>query len=321
MPKLTPLLAVTAGDPDGIGPEAALAAYKAINELNIARLILIGCPSAFEKASRSTGISIPPCITPNEIPEKIGLIPIEPASHDLAGRGSHVLSQLRLAVDLAISGKARSLTTGPARKDAFAAAGEPFSGHTELLARWTGSQTPVMMMYGPKLKVIPLTTHVPLMNVANLLSIDLIVEKLRIAERDTRRYFGIKAPKFAVTSLNPHAGEGGNIGKEEFEIFSPAIAELKKLGLDISGPFPADSLFASGWRNFDVIACPYHDQALIPFKMVHFKDGVNVTLGLPFIRTAPDHGTAEDIAFTGKADPSSMIAAARLAADIATRIF
>jgi 4-hydroxythreonine-4-phosphate dehydrogenase len=232
------------------------------------------------------------------------------------------LESLKLATGLVIEGKASGLVTGPIAKAELAKVGFGFPGQTEFVADACGvaAEDAVMMLAGPTLRTVPLTVHIPLADVPASLTVELIVNKARIVAAALRRDFGIAAPRIAVCGLNPHAGEHGRMGREEIEIIRPALAALRAEGIDASGPHPADTLFAPHKRGtYDVAIAMYHDQALVPLKTLEFDQGVNVTLGLPIVRTSPDHGTAFDIAGKGIADPSAMIAAIRMAGEIAAR--
>jgi len=224
-----------------------------------------------------------------------------------------------------LAGEAAAIVTNPVAKNVLYRSGFPEPGHTEFLARLAAEATgtavrPVMMLWSPELAVVPVTIHLPLAQVPGALDTALIVETGRIAARDLTSRFRIANPRLAVAGLNPHAGEDGAMGAEDIAIVRPAVEKLLALGIAVRGPLPADTMFHEGARaTYDVALCMYHDQALIPIKTLAFDHAVNVTLGLPFVRTSPDHGTAFDIAGTGRADPSSLIAALRLAAKLAAR--
>jgi 4-hydroxythreonine-4-phosphate dehydrogenase len=222
------------------------------------------------------------------------------------------------ALEMCLAGQVQAMVTGPISKAALQAAGYPDTGHTTLLARLTNTALPVMMMAGSRLKVVLATVHKAIRQVPELLTTQGIVEVGLISDESMRRFFGVSEPRLAVAALNPHAGEDGMFGDEEERIIAPAVAELKAKGVQASGPHPPDTVF---WRTmrgeFDLVLCMYHDQGLIPFKLRHFEDGVNVTLGLPIIRTSPDHGTAYDIAGKGLAKPDSLKEAVLLAGHMA----
>ncbi len=247
---------------------------------------------------------------------------VPPGGLDLVG-ARNALDALELAVGLARSGAASALVTGPVSKTRLYAVGFAHPGQTEFVAERCGvaGDLTAMMLAGPTLRVIPVTTHVPLRRVPELLTADLIVAKARAAIRGLQRQFGIARPRLAVAGLNPHAGEDGALGREEHEIIAPAIERLRREGHDVSGPHSADIMFEPRRRaDYDAALCMYHDQALIPLKTLHFDEGINVTLGLPIVRTSPDHGTAFDIAGRNLADPGAMIAAIRTAGECARRL-
>jgi len=248
-----------------------------------------------------------------------GVVPGRP---DLEG-ARNALDALEFAVGLTRAGTASGLVTGPVSKTQLYAIGFVHPGQTEFVAERCGiaSELVAMMLMGPTLRVVPVTTHIPLRDVPGLLDVERIVTKGRAAARGLQRQFGIAAPRLAVAGLNPHAGEDGTLGREEIEVIAPAIERLRAEGYDASGPHAPDILFSAGRRStYDVALCMYHDQGLIPLKTLHFDQGVNVTLGLPIVRTSPDHGTAFDIAGTGAADPDAMIAAIRTAGECARRL-
>jgi 4-hydroxythreonine-4-phosphate dehydrogenase len=236
------------------------------------------------------------------------------------------IAAIRRAVADVLAGEASAVVTNPVAKNVLYRSGFAEPGHTEFLARLTAEATghslhPVMMLWSPELAVVPVTIHLPLAEVPRRLDCDLIVTTGRIVERDLRERFGIARPRLAVAGLNPHAGEDGALGPEDLAVVKPAVDALRAAGIDARGPLPADTMFHAAARaSYDAALAMYHDQALIPIKTLAFDHAVNVTLGLPFVRTSPDHGTAFDIAGSGKADPSSLIAALRLAARLAARV-
>jgi 4-hydroxythreonine-4-phosphate dehydrogenase len=247
---------------------------------------------------------------------------VVPGSPDLEG-ARNSLDALEFAVGLTRAGSASGLVTGPVSKAQLHAIGFVHPGQTEFVAERCGvaSELVAMMLIGPTLRVVPVTTHVPLRDVPGLLSIERIVAKGRAAIRGLQRQFGIERPRLAVAGLNPHAGEAGALGREEIELVAPAIERLREEGHEASGPYPPDIMFSERIRaTYDAALCMYHDQGLIPLKTLHFDEGVNVTLGLPIARTAPDHGTAFDIAGRGIADPGATIAAIRTAGECARRL-
>jgi 4-hydroxythreonine-4-phosphate dehydrogenase len=235
---------------------------------------------------------------------------------------SAALASIRHAVDHVRAGRAGAVVTNPIAKSVLYRAGFRHPGHTEFLAELAANggrpPQPVMMLWSPELAVVPVTIHLSLREALAELSTELIVSTARIAVADLAARFGLARPRLAISGLNPHAGEDGSLGREDIDIVAPAVEALRAQGIDARGPLPADTMFhAAARKTYDCAICMYHDQALIPIKTIAFEDAVNVTLGLPFIRTSPDHGTAFDIAGTGKANPSSLVAALRLAARMA----
>lgn len=327
-------LALTMGEPGGIGPELALMAWRALSPSGPC-FGLLADPALLAARMAALGWHVPLIETgfagvAAAFPTAVPIIPLTARAPDWAGvanpsGAAAVIEAITSAVDAVESGAASAVVTNPIQKAALYAAGFRHPGHTEFLGelaqRRTGAAVqPVMMLASDELRVVPVTIHIPLADVPRALSTELIVATGRIVARDLTRRFGIARPRLAVAGLNPHAGEGGALGAEDETIVRPAIARLVAEGIDAHGPLPADTMFhAKARANYDAALCMYHDQALIPIKTLAFDTGVNVTLGLPFIRTSPDHGTALDIAGTGKADPSSLIAALKLAAELASR--
>jgi 4-hydroxythreonine-4-phosphate dehydrogenase len=324
-------LCVTLGEPAGIGPDILLAAFS--HETILPPFVVLGDPAFLERRALELGIKAKtaawaPGVTPD--PAAINMLCL---SRPMTGKPGTpapenaplVIEAIERAVELVFDGAASGIVTCPIAKEALYAAGFVYPGHTEFLAelafRRTGIRAvPVMMIASDILRTVPLTIHVALDKVASMISRELIIETGRITWRELRSRFAIERPRLAVAGLNPHAGEAGAMGREEIEIIAPAIRALQAEGIDVRGPLPADTMFhASARARYDAAICMYHDQALIPAKTLAFDDGVNVTLGLPFIRTSPDHGTAFDIAGTGKANPSSFIAALRMADAFAGR--
>jgi len=309
-----PKIVITRGDPKGIGPEVIARSLPRISKF--CEPLLVGEKTVIlpevEKYAEGFGKKLGRDI-PLLSPETLGgKTPEEPAP--AGDRGSAQVESVRLAVELAARGLAEGIVTGPIAKESL---GPTFSGHTEMLASLTQTHPPVMLFVSKSLRVVPLTTHVPLADVPRLMTRELLEVQLHILERDLRRFFGLEAPRVALCGLNPHAGEDGRFGREEIDIFQPAVAALRDYGIDIHGPFPADTVFRRAVEGeFDLVVAPTHDQALIPIKLLHFEDAVNVTLGLPVIRTSPAHGTALDIAGKGVASPSGMIAAVRTAVEM-----
>lgn len=326
-------VAVSLGEPAGIGPEIILKAWLARREADVPPFVVAGDAACLERLAGHLALDVPvrQCKA-NEAVEAFGeTLPVFQTGSALKGTAgnphtddaAHVMEYIRTGVELVMTGRASALTTAPINKLALYSAGFKHPGHTEYLgelaeAHGGGKATPVMMLAGPQLRTVPVTVHIALSKVPAALTTTNIVETCRIVARDLRGRFAIASPRLAVSALNPHAGEGGAMGNEDDAIIRPAIDALQAEGVDAFGPVPADTMFhAAARKGYDVAVCMYHDQALIPVKTIGFDDTVNVTLGLPFIRTSPDHGTAFDIAGTGKADPASMIAALRMAADMA----
>jgi len=333
MPKRErPILGVTMGDPAGVGPEVIARALADSRVHDWSRPLVLGDAGAMAQAVRICGLDLEVrALPPGREPEgRTGLIEVLPLSDldldeftpgrpSLAG-GRAAAKYIEAGAAMALDGRIQALVTGPISKEALNRAGYDFPGHTEMLAGLTGGARVVMMLAGARLRVVLVTIHAAYAEVPRLLTGDKIIATAAITQAALEKYFGLTRPRLAAAALNPHAGEGGLFGKEETEIIAPAVAEAQARGLNLTGPYPADTLFyraAAG--EFDAVVCMYHDQGLIPFKLLHFRDGVNVTLGLPFVRTSVDHGTAFDLAGTGRADPGSMSAALRMAADMAGR--
>jgi 4-hydroxythreonine-4-phosphate dehydrogenase len=326
-------LAITLGDPAGIGPEVILGAWASLRaERRALAAFVVGGPELLRASAEASGIDCPivPIAEPAEalFASAAGL----PVMAGLDGRltpgrpspegASLALASLRWGTKFALSGVASGLVTAPVAKGELARIGWDYPGQTEFLAEACGRpyRDAVMMLAGPSLRTVPLTVHVALAEVPQLISAGLVIHKARIVAAGLRRDFGIAEPRLAVAALNPHAGEGGQFGDEDSRIIAPAIAALRAEGIDAVGPVPGDALFTPRARaTYDAALCMYHDQALIPLKALEFDEGVNVTLGLPIIRTSPDHGTAFDIAGQGRADPGAMAAAIRMAADMAQK--
>jgi len=325
-------LALTLGDPAGVGPEIVVKAWQALRQEPLsffavgdaATLAAAGDGAAVQRIARPQealgafrdalpvlDLPLPAAVTPGRP---------DPAAAPL------VIRWIETAVELALSGEVGAIVTAPIAKAPLYAAGFKFPGHTEFLGELTaaapyeGTRGPVMMLTARDLRVTLVTVHAPLARVPGLLTTEAIVHAGLVTAEALRRDFGVAAPRVAVAGLNPHAGESGSIGREEVDLVEPAVRALRTLGVDASGPYPADSMFPEETRaRYDAALCLYHDQALIPVKMLDFWGGVNVSLGLPIVRTSPDHGTAFDIAGRGLARPDSLIAALRLADAIARR--
>ncbi len=320
-------VAISMGDPSGIGAEVVAAALASPAMLRAIRPMIYGDEGVFRRACKAMGVvdRLPRLELGDDLPASGGLIEIsrlaaadrKPGKPSLAGALAQA-DYLEAAIDAVRTGAAAALCTAPITKAALHHAGLPFPGHTELLADRLDVSRVVMMLAGPVLRVVLATTHMALSEVPGRLSVDGIAEVLSITHSALRRDFGIRRPRIAVCGLNPHAGEGGLFGDEEQRIIAPAIALAAGRGIRAEGPCPADALFPRAARGgWDAVLAMYHDQGLIPLKTVHLETAVNVTLGLPIVRTSPDHGVAYDIAGKGKADPTSMIHALRLAAQLA----
>jgi 4-hydroxythreonine-4-phosphate dehydrogenase len=312
------MLALTMGDPAGIGPEITAAAWRALHETGPA-FIVIADPACFP-ADVPTSASIA------DFARALPVMPIKLAAPALPGRADTrnapaILQSIERAVAMAQSGEVRGVVTNPIAKSVLQDAGFPHPGHTEFLAALTGcAGREIMMLASPMLRVVPVTVHLALRAALAALTTEAIVAAGVTTAAALTRDFGILRPRLAVAGLNPHAGEEGHMGQDEITLIRPAIAALRAQGLDVSGPWPPDALFTARARGqYDAAVCMYHDQALIPLKALDIDGGVNVTLGLPIVRTSPDHGTAFDIAGRGIADPASLIAAIRLADSIATQ--
>lgn len=324
-------LALTLGEPAGIGGEITLKAWSARAEAALPAFFVLDDPERLKSLATALGMRVPvqPIATPEEAAGTFGgalpVLPIALPRPVVAGRpdpgnAAVVIAAIATAVDLVKQGRAAAIVTNPIQKETLYAAGFPHPGHTEYLAELAGGLTPVMMLICPGLRVVPVIVHQPLKDSIALLRRETIVTAGTITAEALRRDFGIARPRLAVAGLNPHAGENGTMGREEIDIIAPAIVALRSLGIEVTGPLPADTMFHAAARTrYDAALCMYHDQALIPLKTIDFDRGVNVTLGLPFIRTSPDHGTACDIAGKGIANPMSLIAAIQLAGELAKR--
>lgn len=325
---LTEPLAVALGDPAGIGPEIVAKAWDARRSHDLAPFFAVGDARSIEAVWSGPVVRVAsPAEAIAVFPEALPLIlvddaaDIRPGEPNLEGARCS-LDSLEVATGLTRSGAASALVTGPVSKAQLYAIGFTHPGQTEFVAERCGiaRENVVMMLAGPDLRVVPVTTHMPLRDVADHVSTDLIVAKARTTARELCRRFGIASPRLAFAGFNPHAGEDGALGREEIDLIAPAIAQLRDEGIDAFGPLAADTMFHARARTrYDAAICLYHDQALIPLKTLYFDEGVNITLGLPIVRTAPDHGTAFNIAGQGRAHPGAMIAAIRLATEAAAR--
>ena len=325
-------LALTMGEPAGIGPDVALAAWVARDALGLPPFYCLASPALLAERAKHLGLDVAieevaPAAALRAFGHALPVVPLAAAVKATAGRtdpanAQAVIEAIARAVGDVRAGLASAVVTNPVNKKTLYDAGFRHPGHTEFLgtlsSAWTGEMArPVMMLAGPELRAVPVTIHIPLHDVAAALSEGLIVETGRIVAAELRRRFSIPQPRLAVAGLNPHAGESGSIGDEDERIVRPAVATLNAAGIATEGPLSADVMFHPRARvGYDAALCMYHDQALIPAKTIAFMETVNVTLGLAFIRTSPDHGTALDIAGSGKADPSSLAAALRLAAEL-----
>lgn len=326
-------LALTSGDPSGIGPELAAAAWQLRHELGVPAFYLLGDPSLLAARARAIGVDIAiietdPAGAALAFATALPVVPLASSFLDApgepqTGNAQGIIEAIDRAVADTFAGRAAAVVTCPIAKKPLYDAGFRFPGHTEYLAHLASEAigkpvTPVMMLAGPELRAVPVTIHIALADVPRTLTVEAIVETTRITARDLYSRFGIASPRIAVSGLNPHAGEGGAMGREDEDIIRPAIEALKAEGINAYGPLPADTMFHARARAaYDAAICMYHDQALIPAKALAFDETVNVTLGLPFIRTSPDHGTAFDIAGKGIARPDSLIAALKLARQLA----
>jgi 4-hydroxythreonine-4-phosphate dehydrogenase len=319
-------LAVSLGDPAGIGPEVIAKCWDSRGEFGLLPFVAIGDARSISAVwDGPIEVIDDPRQADSAFDVGLPLIQLNAADADTPGHpsvaGAHCsLDALEIAVGLARSGSASAVVTGPVAKEQLYSIGFQHPGQTEFVAERCGvaAGNVVMMLAGPTLRTVPVTTHLPLSEASRTLTTALIESRGRAALRGLQRNFGIAEPRLAVSGLNPHAGEGGQLGTEEIEIITPAVDALAAEGWRVTGPHPADTMFhASARAKYDAALCMYHDQALIPIKALHFEDAVNVTLGLPIVRTAPDHGTAFDIAGLDRADPRPMAAALRMAAESA----
>ena len=325
-------LALTLGEPAGIGPDIAIKAWLRRDELNLPPFYLLGDCDFLHERARTLGFDVSFAETDAKgaaaaFSKALPVVATGFAATALPGRpdassAEAALTSIRQAVSDVRAGRASALVTNPIAKSVLYRAGFRHPGHTEFLAELAGADgrtpQPVMMLWSPVLAVVPVTIHVALREAIAQLSTELIVTTARIAAASLKARFGVARPRLVVAGLNPHAGEDGSLGTEDRTIVAPAVDILHAEGFDVTGPLPADTMFHEGARKaYDCAICMYHDQALIPVKTLAFDEAVNVTLGLPFIRTSPDHGTAFDIAGTGRASPASLVAALRLAARMA----
>lgn len=335
--RITTPLAVTMGDPAGIGLEIILKSYQKRTEYSLPPFVIFGCPNALEERARLLNINCKIRIVnkiegsiasfTNELP----VLPIPTADKVVPGKPNKINSKaiiesVTLATKAVIDDTASAIVTCPISKAVLSSYGFSYPGHTEFLAHLaetfyaSASIRPVMMLVSENLRVVPVTIHIPISDVPLKLSAPIVEETIMKTWQSLKDDFAIQNPVISVAGLNPHAGESGTIGREELEIIKPIVEKLHSCGLNVNGPYSADSLFIPKARSsYDAVICMYHDQALIPFKTIDFDTGVNFTLGLPFVRTSPDHGTAFEIAHLGIASPTSFISALKLANDISQR--
>lgn len=318
--KKKPVIAITMGDPVGVGPEIILKALNDKRVRKVANPVVVGDARVLAHIAGKLKIKAPKkgfmvktisCLDP------LTLSPGNPVKKT----GLAMIAYIEDAVGMAVKGEVDAIVTAPISKDAAKKAGFPFPGHTEFIAHLTRTKDFCMMLGGKDLKVILVTIHEALKDVPGLVTKDAVLKTLKITDATFKRYFGIKRPRIAVAGLNPHAGEGGIFGDEEAKVITPAIKRANRLGINAIGPLPPDTVFFRTVRKkeFDCVVAMYHDQGLGPLKLLHFEDGVNATFGLPIIRTSVDHGTAYDIAWKGIASPESLIAAIVMAADMANK--
>jgi 4-hydroxythreonine-4-phosphate dehydrogenase len=321
-----PPIAIALGDPSGIGPEITAKAWVARGIQNLPSFFAVGDVRSIEAVWRGPVTRITdPSHAAHVFPDALPVMQVEDAGPIVPGEPNAegarcALASVEIAIGLARSGAAGALVTGPVSKAQLYDIGFTHPGQTEFIAERCGiaAANAVMMLAGPSLRVVPVTTHIALGDVSATLSPELIACKARATAKGLIRNFGVSNPRLAFAGFNPHAGESGQMGREEIEIIIPAIEQLRSEGIDAQGPFAADGMFQARKRaTYDAAICCYHDQALIPLKTLHFDDGVNITLGLPIVRTSPDHGTAFNIAGKGQAEPGAMIAAIRMAASAA----
>lgn len=337
-------IAVTSGDPAGIGLDITLKAWVNRGALRLPPFYVLADPAALDARAQALGLDVPVVVTTAEaavsvFPQALPVVPVPLSETVVAGAPSAanaaaIVASIERAVDDVRHHRASALVTNPISKHVLYDAGFRHPGHTEFLGALANSWgvrpldfgydgatfRPIMMLAGPELRTVPVTVHVSLAAAAASLDTTTIIETARIVAADLEHRFGIAAPRLAIAGLNPHAGEQGAMGREDIEIVAPAIASLRAGGINAFGPLPADTLFhARARQGYDAALCMYHDQALIPVKTIAFDETVNITLGLPFVRTSPDHGTAFDIAGTGKAVPDSFAAAVRMAGELTRR--
>jgi 4-hydroxythreonine-4-phosphate dehydrogenase len=318
-----PRVAITMGDPAGVGPEVALKALREPELYEVCRPVVFGSVAALEREPAAPGIELDPELTRDDAsPERVLVHPVSdvappPYGEVSAEGGELAVAAVRAATEAALAGRIDAMATGPLNKASMRLAGYEHAGHTELLADLCGGPEVSMVLVGPQLRVAHMTTHIPLEDVPGRITAERLDTVVGIATELLRR-LGIEAPRIAVAGVNPHAGEAGLFGEQEQDVLIPAVSRLRHGGADVTGPLPGDTVFgAARSGRFDLVVAMYHDQGHIPIKLLHADEAVNVTGGLPIIRTSVDHGTAFDIAGQGKARSASMTAAVRLAAQLA----
>lgn len=328
--RIRPVVGITMGDPVGVGPEVIVKALAQQAITDICIPLVLGDMGVIEQAMRVVGLPlvlnrISRIEDMKDAPNVVNVMSLShlDVAHLCYGRpttetGSAMVSYILEAVRLALGKRIEAVVTAPINKAAMTLAGYSYPGHTELLAEETKTHNYAMMLAGEKLKVVLVTIHHPLRQVPDLLTTEKIISTIRLTCQTVHDFFGIDSPAIAVAALNPHAGEEGLFGHEEQTVIIPALEKALQEGMAVQGPFPADSLFYHAAQGaYDAVVCMYHDQGLIPLKLLHFDDAVNVTLGLPIIRTSVDHGTAYDIAGSGQANPKSLMNAVQLAVRMA----
>ncbi len=330
--RRSPLIAVTLGDPAGIGGEVALKALAAIAPRSKSKFVLLGDYRHWVSLSQKIRFRLPlvwvnDAELGREVPRGVSVLDLGGVKKIQWGRiaaanGAAAVRYVCEGARLALSGDVDALVTAPLHKEAIHKAGCPFPGHTELLATLSGAESFAMMMVGGPFKIVLQSIHVSLRESVSLVKPALVWEKLQLTHKTLQTWFGVENPRIAVAGVNPHAGENGAFGTEEIRVLKPVVQRAQKAGWQVTGPHPPDTLYYwAAQGKYDAILCMYHDQGLIPLKLAAFDSGVNLTLGLPFVRTSPDHGTAFDIAGKGKANPQSMMAAIRLAEELIRRKF
>lgn len=332
MPSTSDILALSMGEPAGIGPEIVLKAWLVREKEGLSPFVVFGDPDLLAKRAQLFGLSVPIQTCKIEeafdiFPRKLPVVPLKNSMTDDPGElqvenAKAVIEAIERATQAVLDGAAKAIVTSPIQKSILYEAGFEHPGHTEFLGALAEQKVghkidPVMMLAGPELRTVPVTAHMPIKQVSSVLTQELFEKVARITYEDLKTRFAIASPRLAVAGLNPHAGEAGAMGTEDAEIIAPVIQKLSAEGIRITGPYPGDTMFnARSRERYDAAIAMYHDQALIPVKTIAFDETVNVTLGLPFIRTSPDHGTALDIANKGIANPASLIAALKLAGEL-----